>query len=176
MARQPRFVLAGHPQRVIIRGNNREPIFCANEDFRFSLEKLKQACDKHDCDLHACVLMTNHVHLLITPNQDDSLSKAIQMLGRYYVLNGSDDLTDCTQPVTPFASLPAIAPSWVYTIPKNPEFTTPVGHPPRYSTKKRRFCKPSTLPRLGHRAGAEGHQREPCGHGRAGVLTPLTGE
>jgi hypothetical protein len=104
MARQPRFVLAGHPQRVIIRGNNREPIFCTNENFRFSLEKLKQACDKHDCDLHACVLVTNHVHLLITPNQDDSLSKAIQMLGRYYVLNGSDDLTDCAQPVTLFAS------------------------------------------------------------------------
>ncbi|MCG6870584.1 MAG: transposase [Gammaproteobacteria bacterium] len=85
MARLPRFVLAGHPQHVVIRGNNREPIFYANEDYRFYLEKLKQACDRHACDLHAYVLMTNHVHLLITPNQDNSLSKAIQMLGRYYV-------------------------------------------------------------------------------------------
>ena len=77
MARLPRFVLAGHPQHVIVRGNNREPIFNADEDYRFYLERPEQACDKHDCDLHAYVLMTNHVHLLITPNRDDSLSKQI---------------------------------------------------------------------------------------------------
>jgi REP element-mobilizing transposase RayT len=35
MPRQPRFVLVGHPQHVIIRGNNREPIFYADEDYRF---------------------------------------------------------------------------------------------------------------------------------------------
>ncbi len=85
MARLPRFVLIGHPQHVIIRGNNREPIFYANEDYRFYLEKLKKACDKHDCDIHAYVLMTNHVHLLITPHKKDGISKVIQMLGRYYV-------------------------------------------------------------------------------------------
>ncbi len=85
MARQARFVLPGHPQHVIIRGNNREPIFCAEEDYRFYLEKLKQACDKHDCDVHAYVLMTNHVHLLITPHHENSLSKVMQMVGRYYV-------------------------------------------------------------------------------------------
>ena len=60
MARLPRFVLVGHPQHVIIRGNNREPIFYADEDYQYYLEKLKKACDKHDCDVHAYVLMTNH--------------------------------------------------------------------------------------------------------------------
>ncbi len=85
MARLPRFVLVGHPQHVIIRGNNREPIFYADEDYQFYLEKLKKACDKHECDIHAYVLMTNHVHLLITPHKKDGISKVIQMLGRYYV-------------------------------------------------------------------------------------------
>jgi putative transposase len=85
MARLPRFVLVGHPQHVIVRGNNREPIFYAEEDYQFYLEKLKRACDKHNCDIHAYVLMTNHVHLLITPHKKDGISKVIQMLGRYYV-------------------------------------------------------------------------------------------
>jgi putative transposase len=85
MARLPRYVLVGQPQHVIVRGNNREPIFYADEDYRFYLETLKKACAKHQCDVHAYVLMTNHVHLLITPNKSDGLSKVIQMLGRYYV-------------------------------------------------------------------------------------------
>ena len=85
MPRQPRFVLVGHPQHVIIRGNNRDPIFYADDDYQFYLEKLEEACNKHDCELHAYVLMTNHVHLLITPNLKNGISKAIQMLGRYYV-------------------------------------------------------------------------------------------
>jgi putative transposase len=85
MARLPRFVIAGHPQHVIIRGNNREPIFYADEDYRFYLDKLQDACVKHRCDIHAYVLMTNHVHLLMTPHAEDGISKTMQMLGRYYV-------------------------------------------------------------------------------------------
>ena len=85
MARLPRFVIPGHPQHVIVRGNNRIPIFCSDEDYRFYLEKLKQACDKHECDLHAYVLMTNHVHLLMTPHTEQGIGKVMQMLGRYYV-------------------------------------------------------------------------------------------
>ena len=85
MARLPRFVLPSVPQHVIVRGNNSEPIFYDENDYRFYLEKLAAACEKHGCDLHAYVLMTNHVHLLLSPRQEDSLSKALQMLGRYYV-------------------------------------------------------------------------------------------
>ena len=44
MARLPRFVIPGHPQHVIVRGNNRAPIFGTEQDYRFYLEKLKQAC------------------------------------------------------------------------------------------------------------------------------------
>ena len=85
MARLPRFNLPGQPQHVIVRGNNREPIFYAESDYVFYLEKLKKAIENYSCELHAYVLMTNHVHLLITPLQEHSLSKAIQSLGRVYV-------------------------------------------------------------------------------------------
>lgn len=85
MARLPRFILPGQPQHVILRGNNRTEIFCAEADYRFYLDKLRLACEKHGCDIHAYVLMTNHVHLLLTPQEEQSLSKALQMLGRYYV-------------------------------------------------------------------------------------------
>lgn len=85
MARLPRFVLVGHPQHIIIRGNNREPVFNAEEDYRFFLDKLTDAAKKHQCDIHAYVLMTNHIHLLATPNKADGISKMMQMLGRYYV-------------------------------------------------------------------------------------------
>jgi REP-associated tyrosine transposase len=85
MARLPRFVIPDQPQHVIIRGNNRDPIFFEDVDYQFYLEKLKQACEKHECDLHAYVLMTNHVHLLITPHTEQGLGKVMQMIGRYYV-------------------------------------------------------------------------------------------
>ena len=85
MARLPRFVIPGQPQHVIVRGNNRAPIFSADEDYHFYLEKLKQACEKHQCDVHAYVLMTNHVHLLLTPHTEQGIGKAMQMLGSYYV-------------------------------------------------------------------------------------------
>ncbi len=85
MARLPRFVLPDQPQHVIQRGNNRAPIFCDEADYRFYLEKLGVACQQHDCDLHAYVLMTNHVHLLITLQATNGIGKVMQMLGRYYV-------------------------------------------------------------------------------------------
>lgn len=85
MARLPRFVLPGQPQHVIQRGNNRQDIFDAEDDYRFYLEKLKEAADKHQCEIHAYVLMTNHVHLLVTPHLETSIGKMMQMLGRYYV-------------------------------------------------------------------------------------------
>ena len=85
MARQPRFILPGQPQHVIQRGNNRNPIFTTARDYEFYLEKLINAASEHECQIHAYVLMTNHVHLLVTPARVDSLGKMMQMLGRYYV-------------------------------------------------------------------------------------------
>lgn len=85
MARLPRYVIPGQPQHVMLRGNNRSEIFVTEADYQFFLEKLRLAITKHSCDVHAYVLMTNHLHLLITPNEEEGVSKAMQMLGRYYV-------------------------------------------------------------------------------------------
>jgi putative transposase len=85
MARLPRFVLPGHPQHVIQRGNNRQSIFVTDEDYRFYLAKLGAACQHHHCDVHAYVLMTNHVHLLITPHHEPGIGNVMQSVGRSYV-------------------------------------------------------------------------------------------
>jgi len=85
MARLPRFSIPGQSQHVIQRGNNRDAIFVADEDYDFYLEKLKDACQKFQCEIHAYVLMTNHVHLLITPYSESGISKVMQSLGRFYV-------------------------------------------------------------------------------------------
>ncbi|MBX2847161.1 MAG: transposase [Acidiferrobacterales bacterium] len=85
MPRQPRLVIVGQPQHVIIRGNNRQAIFKQDQDYYYYLKKLADACLKHNCEVHAYVLMTNHVHLLITPNTEHSIAKLVQNLGRYYV-------------------------------------------------------------------------------------------
>jgi len=85
LARLPRFNLPGQPQHVLQRGNDRQDIFRSAEDYRFYLEKLLDAANKHQCDIHAYVLMTNHVHLLLTPHTEDGIGKMMQMLGRYYV-------------------------------------------------------------------------------------------
>jgi putative transposase len=78
-------VLPGQPQHVIQRGNNREAIFRAEADYRFYLKKLHAAAEKHRCEVHAYVLMTNHVHLLVTPHTEDGIGKVMQALGRHYV-------------------------------------------------------------------------------------------
>jgi len=85
MARHSRFVIPGQPQHVIQRGNNREAIFVVDDDYQFYLEKLRQGCIKFQCELHAYVLMSNHVHLLITPHTEQGISKLMQFIGRYYV-------------------------------------------------------------------------------------------
>ena len=92
MARLPRFILPGQPQHVILRGNNRTEIFCVEADYLFYLEKLRSACKKHHCDIHAYVLITNHVHLLITPHEEQSLSKALQMQGRCCAQSNNEPL------------------------------------------------------------------------------------
>ena len=85
MARLPRYVLPGHPQHIIQRGNNHSAIFACEDDYTFYRECLIKACNEHDVLIHAYVFMTNHVHLLMTPNTENGLSKVMQSIGRRYV-------------------------------------------------------------------------------------------
>ena len=85
MPRKPRYYQAGIPCHVITRGNNRAACFFRQADYQFYLECLLDACTRYHVQLHAYVLMTNHVHLLLTPDTDDGVSRAMQSIGRRYV-------------------------------------------------------------------------------------------
>jgi putative transposase len=85
MPRPNRLTVAGYPHHVIQRGNNRQAIFFEDTDRRAFLSALSEALETHQCALHAYVLMTNHVHLLITPRGDVGLGGTMQALGRRYV-------------------------------------------------------------------------------------------
>lgn len=85
MPRQPRLDLPGVAQHVVQRGNNRLPCFFTEADYRRYLINLHEAAQKHDCAVHAYVLMTNHVHLLVTPRASGNVSRMMQSLGRRYV-------------------------------------------------------------------------------------------
>jgi REP element-mobilizing transposase RayT len=67
MPRRPRIKLAGMPQHIVQRGINREPCFFAEEDYHSYLHWLQKAAADWHCAIHAYVLMTNHVQLLVTP-------------------------------------------------------------------------------------------------------------
>ena len=85
MARLPRLYLPGCAQHVIQRGNNREACFYDEADYKAYLSFLKDAAVKYDVAIHAFVLMTNHVHLLVTPSSEQSVSRMMQAQGRKYV-------------------------------------------------------------------------------------------
>jgi len=70
---------------VIQRGNNRTACFFADEDYEYYLQCLSKAAAKYECALHAYVLMTNHVHLLLTPAETGAVANLMQSLGRNYV-------------------------------------------------------------------------------------------
>ena len=86
MARLPRLTLAGYPHHVILRGNNRQAIFMDSADFQRMLALLQANAQDQQVQIHAYVLMSNHLHLLLTPLQNDSLPKMMQAVGRSYVL------------------------------------------------------------------------------------------
>src|SRR5690606_32177285 len=85
MARLPRFDLPGIPQHVVQRGNNRLPCFLDDDDRVRYLQLLAEALPATGCQLHAYVLMDNHVHLLVTPSEAGAVGRMMQRLGRNYV-------------------------------------------------------------------------------------------
>jgi REP-associated tyrosine transposase len=85
MPRRARLRVAGLPLHIIQRGNNRAPCFYADEDFGLYLHHLAQLATRFDCAVHAYVLMTNHVHLLLTPARPDGASLLMKHLGQRYV-------------------------------------------------------------------------------------------
>lgn len=85
MPRQPRLRLPNTPLHLIQRGNNRCACFASDEDCCFYLDLLTEIGNKVGVAVHAYVLMTNHVHLLVTPQDADGVSQLMKRLGQRYV-------------------------------------------------------------------------------------------
>jgi len=85
MPRQARLRIPGWPLHVIQRGNNRQDCFQEDRDFRVYLLLLDELSSLHGCDVHAYVLMTNHVHLLLTPRGNDGASPMMKSLSQRFV-------------------------------------------------------------------------------------------
>lgn len=85
MARPPRIAPVDVPVHIIQRGNNRQICFAAEEDYRAYLAWLTECARKHMVDIHAWVMMSNHVHILCTPRREGALGLMMQALGRLYV-------------------------------------------------------------------------------------------
>jgi putative transposase len=85
MPRRARLSIPGIPWHIIQRGNNRSVCFHAEEDYRLYLHHLEEFAARFGCAVHAYVLMTNHAHLLLTPQRTDSAALLMKNLGQRYV-------------------------------------------------------------------------------------------
>jgi len=85
MARQPRPRTAGLTLHVMQRGNNKSDLFRSKHDYELFHATLAEACNTHQMTVNGYALMTNHVHLVLTPQTDDALSLTMQAIGRRYV-------------------------------------------------------------------------------------------
>lgn len=85
MPRRPRVHLPGLPLHIVQRGHNREACFFGEDDYHAYRHWLSEAMKGSGCQLHAYVLMTNHVHLLLTPPEPQAVTKMMISLGRRYV-------------------------------------------------------------------------------------------
>jgi len=85
MPRPLRIDLPHIPQHVVQRGNDRQPCFFQPIDRVRYLDELREISRRAGCAVHAYVLMTNHVHLLMTPSAPGQVGHVMQALGRRYV-------------------------------------------------------------------------------------------
>ena len=85
MPRRPRSFSPSIPVHVVQRGVDRRPCFRQDKDYRSYLAALRETADHYGVAIHAYVLMTNHVHILVSPEHEESISQMMQQLGRKYV-------------------------------------------------------------------------------------------
>ncbi len=85
MPRRARLAIANVAWHIIQRGNNRSACFLAKEDYLFYLQQLAEQSVEHGCAIHAYCLMTNHVHILLTPEEAIGPSLMMKHLGQRFV-------------------------------------------------------------------------------------------
>jgi REP-associated tyrosine transposase len=84
LPRQARIRAEGYPLHVIQRGNNRGPCFVHDRDRILYLSLLEEFGHECECHLHAYVLMTNHVHLLVSPVEARNVSQFMKDVAQRY--------------------------------------------------------------------------------------------
>ncbi len=84
MPRRARNYIAGYPYHIVQRGNNREACFLEPENYQYYLELWRRLSEKYGVEVHAYCLMTNHVHFLVTPKEEDSISNTFKVVGSRY--------------------------------------------------------------------------------------------
>jgi putative transposase len=85
MPRKPSVFLPSVPCHVISRGDHRDVCVYTGQDYYFYPEYLYEVCIKYDVLLHAYVLLSNHVYLLLNPSNEIGIPKVMQSIGRRYV-------------------------------------------------------------------------------------------
>jgi len=85
MPRRARLRIADMPLHIIQRGNNRGACFFTDADYLVYLRHLRELAARLACCVHAYVLMTNHVHLLLSSREPDGASNLMKHLGQRYV-------------------------------------------------------------------------------------------
>jgi len=85
MPRGPRLVVPGVALHVVQRGHNRRDCFQHDTDYLVFLANLRELSTRTQCALHAYCLMTNHVHLLLTPPSPQACARLMRDLGQRYV-------------------------------------------------------------------------------------------
>ncbi len=84
MPRRARSYLPGLSYHVVQRGNNRQACFIEPENYQFYLELWQQVSRRYGARVHAYCLMTNHIHILATPDKVDSISNTMKVVGSRY--------------------------------------------------------------------------------------------
>ena len=85
MARLPRIVIPNQPLHIMHRGNNRQDIFETEDDFIRIKQDIAHSLSRAKCELHAYVIMSNHLHLLVTPKDKGQLTVFMQSMSNRYV-------------------------------------------------------------------------------------------
>ncbi|MGA1842524.1 MAG: transposase, partial [bacterium] len=84
MPRIARIIAPHFPHHITQRGNRRQQVFFKDEDYNEYLRLLKFHGDKFNLSIVAYCLMPNHVHLIVIPEEKESIAKAIGETHRKY--------------------------------------------------------------------------------------------
>lgn len=85
MARLPRYRIRNQAQHIIQRSLDGQQVFVQDQDYQYYHDCLEAAAYNNNLQVHAYVLMQDHVHVLATPGNEDSISRTLQSVGRNYV-------------------------------------------------------------------------------------------